>query len=190
MARRRPSATDVAVSTRAGAGSAARQMAARSVAGRARGASTATQITVARHERRRLGQGGRHAGRVLVRHRRGQQRDRARGQDTERRSSRDAARAAAPAGLWAPSSRTSRPSTSMSSSRPGHRTSAYPRRRASASTDAMPAAASASSRASATATLAAWWRPRRPTRVGPSVGQVHRQAVAIPVEQRRRSRLR
>ena len=34
----------------------------------------------------------------------------------------------------------------------------------------MPASASASSRASATATFAAWCRPRRPTRVGPSPG--------------------
>ena len=65
--------------------------------------------------------------------------------------------------------------------RPARRSRSPPvgRRRA---TRAIPAASSASSRASATATLAAWWRPRSPTRVRPSRAQVDLDPVAVPAE--------
>ena len=50
-----------------------------------------------------------------------------------------------------------------------------------------PAASRASSSASATATFAAWCRPRRPMSVGPSPGSVDPLRVAVPAEDRRRA---
>ena len=128
---------------------------------------------------RRRGERSQDAGDVLVGHRRQDERDGRRiglVAALERRPEivERPARAAAPAGLWAPSSRTSRtePSAvpevvSSSSSRPGQRAPAKPRRRASAGTEAIPAASSASSTAPATAAFAAWCRPRNPIRVSP-----------------------
>ena len=93
-----------------------------------------------------------------------------------RRSSSAVASAEAPSGLCAPSSRTSRRPrpgtvTSTSSSRPGQRAVAYPTRLAAGGTAAIPAASRASRSASAVAALAAWWRPRSPTTVGPRRGR-------------------
>ena len=128
------------------------QAAASAVGGSARGRSRAVQMIRASRSAAEPCERPHDAVDVLVGHRRRDERDRRpaarrRRRGTGRRSSRATARAAAPAGLWAPSSRTSRPSAATSSSsRPGQRAAGVAaasgvRRRPVA----IPAASSASS---------------------------------------------
>ena len=176
---------------------AAPRAAASSSAGSARGRRPAVQITRRRRAPRLAARARDDARHVLVGHRPDDQGQRRRlgarspPARNGRRSSSAWARAAAPAGLWAPSSRTSRPAwpASISSSRPAQRASAIAARRASGPTVGDPGRRPGASRIpSATATLAAWWRPRSPTRVSPRPGSSTTDPVAVPAEQRRRRR--
>ena len=72
---------------------------------------------------------------------------------------------------------------SISSSRPGQRASRSPAGGHPGSTVAIPASARASRIASATATLAAWCRPRSPTRVSPEAGQLDLDPVTVEAEE-------
>ena len=94
---------------------------------------------------------------------------------------------AAPAGLWAPSSRTSpKRRAAISSSRPGQRASRSPATEAglrdpsSGASRRAASARSASSNASATAALPAWWLPSRPMRTSRSTPSGERRSISSP----------